>query len=316
MNILVTGGSGSFGQAFVRDALQRPGVHRVVVYSRDEWKQSQMAEEFPYTPGGKIRYFLGDVRDPARLHRAMEGIEFVVHAAALKRVDAVAYNPSEVVATNVSGTQNVVNAALDHNVAKVILISSDKAVMATNIYGASKFMAEQYAICANSYRGEKSTRISVVRWGNVMGSRGSVLNIFKEKHRKGQALLITHPDCTRFFITMRQAVSFTWYAHGEMHGGEIFIPLLPTFMIYDLAIAVSGEHPNGIMGLRAGGEKIHESLINPEEATRAQTTKEGFIVLGTKGFGLGNEFTYQSDSTRYTLPPESLKLLLKQEGLL
>ncbi|KKL71981.1 hypothetical protein LCGC14_2089470, partial [marine sediment metagenome] len=280
MNILITGGTGSFGRAFVRDALENNRADRIVVYSRDEWKQAEMAEEFP-SFGGKMRYFLGDVRDRDRLKRAMADIDFVVHAAALKRVDAVAYNPSEVVKTNVIGTMNVIDAALDEGVRKVILISSDKAVNPTNIYGASKFMAEQYSIHANSYHGKRDCVISVVRWGNVMGSRGSVVNTFRERAAKGRSLQITNTECTRFFITLPQAVSFTWNVHESMFGGEVCIPRLKAFRIIDLAQVFDDHRGMETVGLRPGGEKIHESLLNEEETIRAWLDIDFFCVLPT-----------------------------------
>ena len=300
MNILITGGTGSYGRAFVKDALENNRADRIVVYSRDEWKQAEMAEEMRECGGGRIRFFLGDIRDRDRLKRAMADIDFVVHAAALKRVDAVAYNPSEVVKTNVIGTMNVIDAALDEGVRKVILISSDKAVNPTNIYGASKFMAEQYSIHANSYHGKRDCVISVVRWGNVMGSRGSVVNVFRKRAAKGLPLQITNPECTRFFITLPQAVSFTWNAHELMEGGEIYIPKLKAFSIPCLAGAILGMRGPAcgqqIIGLRPGGEKIHESLLNDEEMTRTRAWDGRFTVFPSD-VGICNPFP---DGFRYT----------------
>jgi len=314
MNILVTGGTGSFGRAFVKDALESERAFRIVVYSRDEWKQAEMAEEFPAGPGGKIRYFLGDVRDKDRLKRAMVEIDFVVHAAALKRVDAVAYNPSEVVKTNVLGTMNVVDAALDAGVRKVILISSDKAVNPINIYGASKFMAEQYAVHANSYVGKGHTAISVVRWGNVMGSRGSVVNTFRERAAKGLPLQITNPECTRFFITLPQAVCFTWNAHELMEGGEIYVPKLRAFMITHLA-HVFDHGPIRLVGLRPGGEKIHESLLNQEEMRRTRRWPDLYTIFPSKN-GECYPFPRYTSNKVPKMTVADLKAELKGVGLL
>ncbi len=319
MNILITGGTGSYGRAFVKDALESERAARIVVYSRDEWKQAEMAEELEKSGIGRIRFFLGDVRDRDRLKRAMADIDFVVHAAALKRVDAVAYNPSEVVKTNVIGTMNVIDAALDEGVRKVILISSDKAVNATNIYGASKFMAEQYSIHANAYHGKRNCVISVVRWGNVMGSRGSVVNVFRKRAAKGLPLQITNPDCTRFFITLPQTVSFTWNVHELMEGGEIYVPRLKAFCIFDLAM-VFWRSTNQYVGLRPGGEKIHESLLNENEMGRTMDYGDLYTIFPSQN-GVPNRVPFP-DGFRYTsdraprMTVVELKSELEEVGLL
>ena len=312
MNLLITGGTGSLGQALTRRHLSDSRLRKLIVFSRDEWKQAEMAEQFP---DSRLRFFLGDVRDPHRLKRAMYDVSHVIHAAALKRVDAVSYNPSEVVQTNVLGTMNVIDAAISEAVAKVIVVSSDKAVSPTNIYGASKFMAEQYAVDANAYGRPQGTVISCVRYGNVLGSRGSVVHVFKKMAQNG-GIKLTDPRCTRFLITFSQAVDLIGRAFASMRGGEIFVPRLPTIGIYDLARVMSppyGEFPTS--GLRPGGEKLHEVLLNDEEISRTVQVNGEFVVNGT-GVSLPADFHYSSDTNPWRLTRDEIAELLQSEGYL
>lgn len=273
-SLLVTGATGTFGRAFLRAALADPRWRRVIAYSRDEVKQFALYEEFKDYPA--LRLFLGDVRDPLRLQLAMRDVDTVVHAAALKRVDAVAYSPSEVILTNVSGTMNVVNAAIQTGVGRVVVISSDKAVNATNIYGATKFCAETYAVQANAYGYASGTHIAAVRYGNILGSRGSVVHVWRDQLRRGQVPTLTHPKMTRFIMTIEQAVDLVNYALDAMQGGEVFIPELPSAYIADLleAVLLEAVGPNAIVpvetGLRPGGEKMAEALLNEEEPARTR----------------------------------------------
>lgn len=262
-SILITGGTGSLGNALVEVLDGLAEVSRIVVYSRDEWKQAQMAERFP--PFGKVRYMLGDVRDPERLRQAMVGIDTVIHAAALKRVDSTSYNPTEIVKTNVVGTMNVIDAAAG-KADRVLAISSDKAVEPTNIYGASKMMAEHFAVNSNSFCYPQKTMVSVARYGNVLGSRGSLVHVFKKALAENQPLPVTDPNCTRFSITLKNAAYFVLSSIHTMRGGEIFIPKLKSVRLSDFAAAMSDKWE--VVGLRPGGEKLHETLVSKGEAHR------------------------------------------------
>jgi UDP-N-acetylglucosamine 4,6-dehydratase len=265
-SILVTGATGTFGRAFLRSCFASQQWDRVVAYSRDEVKQAQLGQEFAHEPG--LRLFLGDVRDPQRLQIAMSGIDTVVHAAALKRVDAGAYSPSEMIQTNIMGTMNVVNAAIHAQVARVVVISSDKAVSATNIYGATKYCGETYAVQANAYGHRGNTKIAAVRYGNVLGSRGSVVHVWREQMAQGKPITLTDANMTRFIMTIEEAVALVWFARRVMCGGEVFVPVLPSASMLDLARAVGGNHPLERTGLRPGGEKMAEALLNEEEPSR------------------------------------------------
>lgn len=269
--VLVTGGTGSFGQAFVRHMLDTTDT-LIRVFSRDEQKQDRMKRE---VRNDRVRYLLGDVRDAARIKRAVRGCDLVVHAAALKIIPSGEYNPDEVVRTNVNGSENVINACVDEQVPRLVCISSDKAVAPVNLYGATKMCMERLAVLANSYSGE--TAISVVRYGNVIGSRGSILTILKEQVANG-GLRITHSDMTRFWMSLPAACAFVWRAQASMRGGEIFVPKLPSAKVLDLCRTLYPDAPVEFTGLR-NGEKMHEVLSNGYEVVHdagwAYTIREG-----------------------------------------
>lgn len=284
-SILVTGATGTFGRAFLRAALSEEDHHRipawgrVVAYSRDEMKHARLYEEFRDCDG--LRLFLGDVRDSQRLGLALRGVHTVVHAAALKRVDQSAYSPSEMVATNILGTMNVVNAAIQSGVQRVVVISSDKAVNPTNIYGATKFCAETYAVQANAYGYPAGTRIACVRYGNILGSTGSVIGTWRQQLARGEPLTITDPRMTRFVMTIEQAAELVRFALRAMVGGEVFIPVLPRARMEDLARAVAQDaaYPLAVTGLRPGGEKMAERLLNEEEPGRTHRVNGEYLAV-------------------------------------
>ena len=274
--VLVTGGTGSFGRKLVKTLLERePNLHRLVVFSRDELKQFEMQSD----PGGndeRLRYFLGDVRDKERLVRALEGIDVVVHAAALKQVPAAEYNPFEAIKTNVLGAQNVIEASLDRGVERIVALSTDKAAAPINLYGATKLCSDKLFLAANNFKGRRDIRFSVVRYGNVLGSRGSVVPFFLHRRREG-VLPITHPDMTRFNITLRDGVELVLRALRDMHGGETFVPKIPSYRITDLARAIGPSCRHEVVGIRPG-EKIHEDLITDADAPTAFDLGEHYVV--------------------------------------
>src|SRR5438552_12491197 len=258
-SILVTGGTGSFGRRFVQHALTHHKPKKVVVFSRDELKQHEMQATLS---DRRLRFFLGDVRDESRLRRAFDGIDIVIHAAALKQVPAAEYNPFEFVQTNVIGAENVINAALDAGVRRVVALSTDKAANPINLYGATKLCSDKLFVAGNSYAGAKDIRFAVVRYGNVVGSRGSVIPFFLDKRKTG-VLPITHADMTRFWITLEQAANFVLNALAHMQGGEIFVPKIPSMRITDLARLIGPDCRQDIVGIRPG-EKLHDVLVEPE----------------------------------------------------
>lgn len=263
--VLITGGTGSFGRAFVRTILARyPDLRRLVIYSRDELKQFEMAQEFPEHRYPGIRYFIGDIRDEARLKRALEGIEIVVHAAALKQVPAAEYNPFECIKTNVLGAQNLIEACLDKGVKRVVALSTDKAAAPINLYGATKLCSDKLFVAANNIRGSRDLRFSVVRYGNVMGSRGSVIPFFLERRRSG-VLPITDPRMTRFNITLQQGVDMVLWSIEHAWGGEVLVPKIPSYRIGDMARAIAPECRHEIVGIRPG-EKIDEEMITASDS--------------------------------------------------
>jgi UDP-N-acetylglucosamine 4,6-dehydratase len=261
-SVLVTGGTGSFGKRFVQALLETGSPRRVVVFSRDELKQFEMQQAYPNET--RLRFFIGDVRDSARLNRAFHGIDFVVHAAALKQVPAAEYNPFEAVKTNVHGAQNVIDAAIDQGVQRVIALSTDKACSPVNLYGATKLVSDKLFINGNNYAGGTATRFAVVRYGNVVGSRGSVVPFFKELAQTGR-LPITDERMTRFWITLDQGVQFVIDSLERMSGGELFVPKIPSMRVVDLALALAPDAQIDIVGIRPG-EKIHEEMINVSDA--------------------------------------------------
>src|SRR5258707_13328583 len=264
-SILVTGGTGSFGKAFVKTVLKRyPGIRRLVVYSRDELKQSEMSEDLSGLQHPGLRYFIGDIRDESRLRRALEGIDVVVHAAALKQVPAAEYNPFECIKTNVLGAQNLIEACLDTSVERVIALSTDKAAAPINLYGATKLCSDKLFVAANNFKGPRNLRFSVVRYGNVMGSRGSVIPFFLEKRSSG-VLPITDKNMTRFNISLEEGVELVLHAHEFALGGEIFVPKIPSYRITELAEAIGPKCKKEIVGIRPG-EKVHEEMITESDS--------------------------------------------------
>jgi UDP-N-acetylglucosamine 4,6-dehydratase len=277
-SILVTGGTGSFGKKFIETVLKDfPQVKRIVVYSRDELKQFEMQQEFPTEKFPQIRFFIGDVRDKERLARALEGINVVIHAAALKQVPAAEYNPFEAIKTNIMGAQNLVEAAIDKGVQRVVALSTDKAAAPINLYGATKLASDKLFVAANNYKGKHDIKFSVVRYGNVMGSRGSVIPFFLSK-KKGGVLPITDERMTRFNITLREGVRLVLYALENMWGGEIFVPKIPSYRILDVAKAVAPDCKTEIIGIRPG-EKIHEEMITETDALNTLEFEKYFVIL-------------------------------------
>lgn len=316
-SILVTGGTGSFGQRCVRTLLDQSEARRVIVFSRDELKQSQMQAAFAQT-GDRLRFFLGDVRDATRLARAFNGVDFVIHTAALKQVPALEYNPFEAIQTNIIGTQNVINAAIDQEVEKVLLISTDKAANPANLYGATKLCAERLMISSNSYTAGK-TKLSAVRYGNVLGSRGSLIKLVEEQRKTG-VVNLTHEEMTRFWITLDQGVELVLDSLGKMNGGEIFIPKIPSMRVGDLLRILAPECQVKVIGVRPG-EKLHEVLITTEEAPHTLELDTTYVIYPEFSFGkdlvshiggreLKHGFSFTSDKNAHWLDEEGLKRLL------
>jgi UDP-N-acetylglucosamine 4,6-dehydratase (inverting) len=281
-SILITGGTGSFGKAFVKTVLARfPDIKRLVVFSRDELKQFEMAQQFPEGEYKGLRYFIGDVRDGGRLRRAMEGVDVVVHAAALKQVPAAEYNPFEAIKTNVLGAQNVIEACLDAGVKRVVALSTDKAAAPINLYGATKLCSDKLFTAANNVRGPRDVSFSVVRYGNVMGSRGSVIPFFMERAKTG-VLPITDPAMTRFNITLQEGVDMVLWALDNALGGEIFVPKIPSYRITDVASAIGAHCRQEIIGVRPG-EKIHEEMITASDSFNTVDLGRYYAILPSAG---------------------------------
>ena len=281
-SILITGGTGSFGKAFVKTILERyPDVKRLVIFSRDELKQFEMSQQFPENRFQAMRYFIGDVREKDRLQRALEGVDIVIHAAALKQVPAAEYNPFEFIKTNVIGAQNVVEACLDSNVSKVVALSTDKAAAPINLYGATKLCSDKLFTAANNFKGSRDLLFSVVRYGNVMGSRGSVVPFFLEKRKTG-ILPITDLAMTRFNISLKDGVDMVLWAIENAQGGEIFVPKIPSYRITDLAQAIGPECEYPVVGLRPG-EKIHEEMITVSDSLNTVDLGKYFAILSSAG---------------------------------
>lgn len=313
--VLVTGGTGSFGKKFIKRALELE-VQKIIVFSRDELKQYEMAQEFT---DSRIRFFIGDVRDKARLMRAFDGVDIVIHAAALKHVGACEYNPMEAIKTNIHGAQNIIDAAIDRGVEKVIALSTDKAASPVNLYGATKLASDKLFVAANSYAGSKKTRFSVVRYGNVVGSRGSVVPFFKKIRHTG-TLPITDERMTRFWITLEQGVQFVIDNLTRMHGGEIFIPKIPSMNVVDLAKAIGPECKIEIVGIRPG-EKLHESMITVDDARQTVEFDTYYVIQPefpwwskeyvNGGKSLPDGFEYISHTNNQWLSVEELRKLVE-----
>ena len=322
--VLVTGGTGSFGRKFVEIVLRKyPQVRRLVVYSRDELKQFEMNQVYPLNKYPQMRFFVGDVRDKERLYRAMEDIDIVVHSAALKQVPACEYNPFEAIKTNVLGAQNVIENAIDRGVKKVVALSTDKAAAPINLYGATKLCSDKLFITANNFKGKRDIKFSVVRYGNVMGSRGSVIPFFMKK-RAGGVLPITDPEMTRFNITLDEGVDLVLYALTHMWGGELFVPKIPSYRIVDVARAVAPECRHEIVGIRPG-EKIHEEMITETDALNTIEFDDYYVILPAtplwdverfkEAFGgksCEKGFRYGSGTNTQWLTPEQIRALIKE----
>lgn len=317
-SLLITGGTGSFGKAFLRHVLDHEKPYRVAVLSRDELKQSDMRTDFPET---NIRWFIGDIRDRDRLTRAMHGVDYVVHAAALKQVDTAEYNPFEFVKTNILGSQNVIDAAIDAGVKKVVALSTDKASSPINLYGATKLTADKLFVAANNYSYSFGTRLAVVRYGNVMGSRGSVIPLFRRLAAEGKPLPITHPEMTRFWISLPQAVQFVIDSFDTMTGGELFVPRIPSMRIMDLVEAVAPGSETIEIGVRPG-EKLHEEMISADDSYRTIRQPDRYIVQPTvnewwftppEGSSVPPGFSYRSDTNDQWLSAGDLRKLIEEQ---
>ena len=317
--ILITGGTGSFGKSFAKFLLNNYKLKKLIIFSRDEFKQSQMKEEFK---DERLRFFIGDVRDLPRLERAFAGVDLVFHAAALKQVPTLEYNPFEAVKTNILGTQNVIDAAIDQGIEKVLLISTDKAAQPVNLYGSTKLCAEKLFINGNSYSAGK-TKFSCVRYGNVIGSRGSIIETLL-KNSNPEKVSITDERMTRFWITLKQASDLVMFALENMNGGEIFIPKIPSMKIVDLFDAIAPKAEKEIIGIRPG-EKLHEMLLTKEEARHAIELENYFVVLPESteifskdtfsnlikaGKELSADFSYTSDTNEDWLKKDDLNKLI------
>jgi UDP-N-acetylglucosamine 4,6-dehydratase/5-epimerase len=320
--ILITGGTGSFGKKFIKILLSDLEPKKVIVFSRDELKQFEMAQlpEFK-AQEETLRYFIGDVRDKERLMRAFDRVDYVVHAAALKQVPAMEYNPTEAIKTNIQGAMNIIDVAIERGVNKVIALSTDKACNPINLYGATKLCSDKLFIAANSYSGEAGTKFSVVRYGNVVGSRGSVVPFFKEKRKEG-VLPITDARMTRFWITLEQGVRFVMKNFERMHGGELFIPKIPSMNMLDLAKAIAPECKTKIIGIRPG-EKLHEVMISADDARNTIELDDCYIIQPSfNWWGYGNHpegksvpegFSYSSDTNKEWLTIPQLQEIISEQ---
>ena len=318
-SILVTGGTGSFGKKFVEIMLRDYQPQRLVIFSRDELKQHEMRTSGFDHPS--LRYFIGDVRDVERLKRALAGITVVVHAAALKQVPACEYNPFEAIQTNIMGGRNVIDAAIDQDVRRILALSTDKAVNPINLYGATKLCAEKVFVQANAYAGARNTRFSCARYGNVVGSRGSVIPVFLEQRRRGK-ITITDPRMTRFWLTLEQGVKFVVRCLEQMHGGEIFVPKIPSMRLLDLAETVAPGCQVEYIGIRPG-EKLHEVLVSEDESRQTLETEDMFVIQPSHPWWksenwvnatpLAEGFRYSSDTNERWLTRSELEELVMPE---
>ena len=320
-SILITGGTGSFGKAFVRSVLDHcPKVKRLVVFSRDELKQFEMQQEFPESKYPALRFFIGDVRDQNRLRRALEGIDTVVHAAALKQVPAAEYNPFEFIQTNIMGAQNLIEACLDTQVKRVVALSTDKAAAPINLYGATKLCSDKLFIAANNFKGPRDLRFSVVRYGNVMGSRGSVIPFFLEKAKTG-VLPITDPEMTRFNISLDEGVEMVFWALEHGLGGEILVPKIASYRIVDVANAIAPNCRQEIVGIRPG-EKLHEEMITQSDspntidlggyyAILSASSKARYQASNLNATPVAPGFAYESGTNPDFLSVEQIRALIR-----
>jgi UDP-N-acetylglucosamine 4,6-dehydratase len=295
--ILITGGTGSFGKAFVRNILRAaPDISRLVIFSRDELKQFEMAQEFSPDIYPGLRYFIGDVRDRNRLRRALQGIDTVVHAAALKQVPAAEYNPMEFIHTNIMGAENIVEACMDTQVKRVVALSTDKAAAPINLYGATKLCSDKLFVAANNYSGNADIRFSVVRYGNVMGSRGSVIPFFLARAKSG-ILPITDPAMTRFNISLQEGVEMVMWALEHALGGEIFVPKIPSYRITDVAAAIAPSARHDVVGIRPG-EKVHEEMITSSDSFNTIDLGRYYAILSSSGWMGIDEYIRKRPATR------------------
>ena len=318
--ILITGGTGSFGNAFVQMTLKRYNPKKIIVFSRDEMKQWDMAKRFD--DESRVRFFIGDVRDKDRLYRALDGVDYVVHAAATKIVPTAEYNPFECVKTNINGAMNVIDACIDTTVQSCVALSTDKASSPINLYGATKLASDKLFVAANAYSKEHAKKFSVVRYGNVMGSRGSVIPFFKKVKESG-TLPITDPRMTRFMISLEDAVGLVWFAFSDMVGGEIYVKKIPSIKVTDLASAVAPEASQKIIGVRAG-EKLHEQMIGAEDAASTYSYPGYYKILPVingwgddparikDGLKVDADFTYDSDTNEEWMSKEELQKWLRK----
>ena len=319
-SILVTGGTGSFGNTFIPKTLAKYNPSRLIIYSRDEMKQWEMAKN--YANDRRVRFFIGDIRDKDRLSRALNGVDYVVHAAATKIVPTAEYNPFECVKTNVFGAMNLIDACIDQGVKRVVALSTDKASSPANLYGATKLTSDKLFIAGNSYAGRNETRFAVVRYGNVMGSRGSVIPFFLSCAEQG-VLPITDPRMTRFMITLEQGVNLVWHAFSDMVGGEIYVKKIPSMKVIDIAQAVAPTARHEIVGIRPG-EKLHEQMIGTEDAPYTYEYPEHYKVLPAihnwssdpirinDGVLVRPDFTYSSDNNPEWMTSDSLRAWIKK----
>jgi len=319
-SILVTGGTGSFGHTFIPMTLAKYNPKKIIIYSRDEMKQWEMAKRFQDDP--RVRFFIGDVRDKDRLYRALDGVDYVVHAAATKIVPTAEYNPFECVKTNINGAMNLIDACIDQGVKRVVALSTDKASSPANLYGATKLASDKLFVAGNSYTGGKETRFAVVRYGNVMGSRGSVIPFFLSVADKG-ILPITDARMTRFMITLEQGVELVWHAFEDMVGGEIYVKKIPSMKVTDVAHAIAPDAEQQIVGIRPG-EKLHEQMISTEDAHHTYQYPDHFKILPAihnwsndpirikDGVKVPEGFVYESDSNTEWMSIDALKEWIEQ----
>ena len=321
-SIFITGGTGSFGKQFTRTLLDNHSPEKVIIYSRDELKQYEMAQDFSEKELSILRFFIGDVRDAERLKMAMRDVDYVIHAAALKQVPAAEYNPMECVKTNIMGADNVVDAALHNNVDKVIALSTDKAANPVNLYGATKLASDKIFVAANNLSGNRRTRFAVVRYGNVVGSRGSVVPFFEKKIAEGADFLpITDPRMTRFWITLQHGVNFVLSNFEIMQGGEIFIPKIPSMKITDLATAMAPNLEQRVIGIRPG-EKLHELMVSFDDGRNTIDLEDRYVIKPTFAFWndsssayknaklVEDDFSYSSDNNKEWLDDAGLKEMM------